>query len=346
MKDFASESNRTFLKGHKMSIQLSNEFIEKYVRFSNPQYIQVYLYLKYRFDTDGEIPSSEAVSGELSIPADRVNFILGYWLSEGKLERSGDGSLVFTESDTEKKHSRPKLRKRSDPKMRPSYKSSEIEAAAEKNQVLSGMFYQAESILGHLLSGNDMELLYSFYDWLGLPCEVIVMLLSYAAGQGKTGKRYLETVAMDWSDRGIDTFDKAEEYISELEEINSSEHKIRSILGIYDRALTQTEKKYIGSWTRELKIAPELVEAAYDRTVENTGKLSWAYMNKILVSWHENGIKDKSGVERENEIFEQTKKSRSYKPKSEKSKFNNYEDTNKTDYASLEEELLNKMLDS
>ena len=64
--------------------------------------------------------------------------------------------------------------------MRPSYKSSEIDSAADKNQVLSGMFYQAESILGHMLSGNEIELLYSFYDWLGLPCEVIVMLLSYA----------------------------------------------------------------------------------------------------------------------------------------------------------------------
>ena len=154
-------------------IELSFEFVEKYVRFANPQYIQVY--------------------------------------------------------------------KRQD-----------------KNQVLSGMFYQAESILGHMLSGNEIELLYSFYDWLGLPCEVIVMLLSYAAKQGKVGKRYLETVAIDWADKGIDTFDKAEEYITQLEEIGSNEHKIRTILGIYDRALTQTEKKYISAWTEELNISPEL----------------------------------------------------------------------------------------
>ena len=124
-----------------------------------------------------------------------------------------------------------------------------------------------------MLSGNEIELLYSFYDWLGLPCEVIVMLLSYAAKQGKVGKRYLETVAIDWADKGIDTFDKAEEYITQLEEIGSNEHKIRTILGIYDRALTQTEKKYISAWTEELNISPELVSLAYDKTVENTGKL-------------------------------------------------------------------------
>ena len=55
---------------------------------------------------------------------------------------------------------RPTKRKRSNAKMRPSYKSSEIDSAADKNQVLSGMFYQAESILGHMLSGNEIELLY------------------------------------------------------------------------------------------------------------------------------------------------------------------------------------------
>ena len=98
-------------------------------------------------------------------------------------------------------------------------------------------------------------------------------------------KRQLETVAIDWADKGIDTFDKAEEYISRLEEIHSNEHKIRSVLGIYDRSLTQTEKKYIKAWTEDLNVSPELVSLAYDKTVENTGKLSWAYMNKILTSW-------------------------------------------------------------
>ena len=29
---------------------------------------------------------------------------------------------------------------------------------------------------------------------------------------------------------------------------------------------------------------------AYERTCLNTGGLSWAYMNKILLRWHENGL--------------------------------------------------------
>ncbi len=321
-------------------ISLNSDFIEKYVRFSNPQYIQVYLYARYLNNTEGAMPEPERLSAELSIPADRVNFILGFWVSQGAVIRDENGELSFAAEDEEAPKPR-RSRSRGGAKMRPSYKSGEIDAAAERNQVLSGMFYQAESILGHTLSGNETELLYSFYDWLGLPCEVIVMLLSYAAKMGKTGKHYLETVAIDWADKGIDTFDKAEEYISRLEAIHSREYKIRSILGIYDRALSQTEKKYIKLWTEETDMPPELVELAYDRTVENTGKLSWAYMNKILKSWHDSGIKDAAGVEREDIIHGKTP------PKNKNAKgFNNFSDSGKTDYSSLEEKLLDLMLDN
>ena len=333
-------------------IELSFEFVEKYVRFANPQYIQVYLYTKYLLNHNDEMPNAETVAGGLCLPADRIKFIFGYWVSLGEMRQIDEDTYEFTEKDKSDKNpsARPTKRKRSNAKMRPSYKSSEIDSAADKNQVLSGMFYQAESILGHMLSGNEIELLYSFYDWLGLPCEVIVMLLSYAAKQGKVGKRYLETVAIDWADKGIDTFDKAEEYITQLEEIGSNEHKIRTILGIYDRALTQTEKKYISAWTEELNISPELVSLAYDKTVENTGKLSFAYMNKILVSWHGEGIKDADGVKRSEEIYGKTKGQKSKKAEQnsnvQKSKFNNYNDTTKTDYDALEEKLLDMMLDN
>lgn len=330
------------------NIELNSEFIKKYVRFANPQYIQVYIYAKYLFEENGEMPDAEKLSTELSLPLDRINFILGYWLSLGEIIQDENGKYMFASVSEHVKKAKPaKSRKRTGANMRPSYKSDEIDAAAEKNQILSGMFYKAESILGHLLSGNETELLYSFYDWLGLPCEVIVMLLSYAAKNGKTGKRYLETVAIDWADKGIDTFDKAEEYISQLEEMHSNEYRIRSVLGIYDRALTQTEKKYIKAWTEDLKVNPDLVALAYDRTVENTGKLSWAYMNKILTSWHDSGITDREGVEREDIIFSKKNSGNSGNDNvnNNKSKFYNYTDTIKTDYASLEEKLLDMMLD-
>ena len=43
-------------------IELSFEFVEKYVRFANPQYIQVYLYTKYLLNHNDEMPNAETVA--------------------------------------------------------------------------------------------------------------------------------------------------------------------------------------------------------------------------------------------------------------------------------------------
>lgn len=331
-------------------IDISYEFAEKYLRYANPVHTQVFLYIKYLYSRNGQIPSVEELAAELDIAENRVKFALGFWVSEGELIQTDDNTYDFPKPNkiSEKAPAKPKRKSRRSSFSRPSYKSNEIDKAAEKNQTLASMFYQAESILGDLLSGSEIELLYSFYDWLGLPCEVIVMLLDYAAKHGKTGKRYLETVAIDWADKGIDTFEKAEEYIKQLEALETAEYQIRSVLGIYDRALTQTEKKYIKNWS-ELGINPKLVSLAYDRTVNNTGKLSYSYMNKILVSWHDEGITDEIGVKRSEEIFglkNGNKNKDGNKSNVKSNKFNNYTQTNKTDYESLEEKLLDMMLDS
>ena len=44
--------------------------------------------------------------------------------------------------------------------------------------------------------------------------------------------------------------------------------------------------------------ADEVVAMAYERTCLNTGGLSWAYMNKILQRWHENGLHTAEEVRR------------------------------------------------
>ena len=68
-------------------IELSFEFVEKYVRFANPQYIQVYLYTKYLLNHNDEMPNAETVAGGLCLPADRIKFIFGYWVSLGEMRQ-------------------------------------------------------------------------------------------------------------------------------------------------------------------------------------------------------------------------------------------------------------------
>lgn len=321
---------------------ISNEFAEKYIRFSNPEYIQVYLYLKYRTEKDGEFPVPEQIAKELDISLEHASFVLDFWVSRGELCRKKTGYAFLEEKVSQKKKEEKVASCRT--QSRPSYTMAEIDGVAARNKAISGLFYQAETVLQKVLTQSDMEMLYSFVDWLGLPVEVVTMLLSYGVKKGKTGRRYLETVAMDWAERGIDTFEAAEAHVMELEERDSIERKICGMLGIFDRALTGTEKKYIKQWADTPGLSLDLVPLAYDRTVSRTGKLSYSYMNKILLSWVEEGLTTQKQVEEREEAFRNgTPAKTGQTPK--RSKFNNYDDTNPVDYGKLEEQLLDLMLD-
>ncbi len=328
------------------SFSVSYDFVEKYVRFSKPEYIQVYLYLQYLVDRDGTFPSKQQISQDLDIAPEHVDFILDFWVSRGELLRTGTEYAFLAPSGqtTIPPQKKPDIVASPKRSTRPSYSMAEIDAVASTNKSISGLFYQAETVLHKILTQADMEMLYSFVDWLGLPVEVITMLLSYGAKRGKTGRRYLETVAMDWADRGIDTFEAAEAYVSELEERDTKERKICSILGIYDRALTTTEKKYLKQWAENPSLSPELITLAYDRTVANTGKLSLNYMNKILQNWLEAGLSSEEEVK--SYEAETRPRSATQKKNPKSNGFVNYVDTNSVDYDKLEEQLLDLMLDN
>lgn len=329
----------------KNSFEVKFEFMENWGRFAKAEYLQIYLYILYIWEKDKKIPTVSELAKKLDRHKDAVENAIDFWITAGVLEKNGKGYIISIEGKTgSKSNKKNKGASKSGLRERPSYTSAEIDAVAEKNKAIDTLFKQAEEILDRILSPSDFELIYSFVDWLGLPVEVVIMLLQYAASRGKTAKRYLETVAIDWADKGIDNYESAEAYIREIELKISNEGKIRGILGIYDRALTQTEKKYISAWTFEKNIPSELVAEAYDRTVAATGKLSWAYMNKILLSWVEDGVKTVDEVREKEALFKLKSAPTKVKTSGKKSKFNNYEDTNKPDYSNFAEQILKDML--
>ena len=321
--------------------EIEFRFMEKWGRFAKAEYLQVYLYILYIWNKDKKVPSVKELAKKLDKTEDSIENAIEFWLTAGTLKKSGRGFAVVSMDESMDASSDKDLAK-SNLRVRPSYNAAEIDAVASVNKDIDNLFREAERILGKILSPSDFELIYSFVDWLGLPVEVVIMLLSFAASRGKTGKRYLETVAIDWAEKGIVTYESAEEYIREIELKLSNEGKIRGILGIYDRALTTTEKKYIRLWTFENNIPAELIAEAYDRTVEATGKLSWAYMNKIVLSWHGDGLKTVEEV-REKETLFKLKNAPSKEKKKKGGKFA-YNDTNKPDYSNYAEQILRDML--
>ena len=130
-----------------------------------------------------------------------------------------------------------------------------------------------------------MDLLQKAQDY-GLAPEYIITVMGYCKSIGKLSMRYVEKTAASWLENGIDTTAKAEKQIEYLSRRHSHEGLVRSAFGIGDRGLTTRERAFI-----QLGYGIDVIRLAFERAVENTGKLSFAYINKVLQNWHAEGVK-------------------------------------------------------
>lgn len=186
----------------------------------------------------------------------------------------------------------------------PEYTSEDIVRRSKEDPGFRAVVDEAQHKLGRTLSTADMKTLFSIYDYLALPADVIFMLIGYCVdvfaekyGPGRLpSMRSIQKEATAWANNEIITIDQADEYIRAAAEKRSRAGKLKSRMGLNGRALTPTERKYLTSWL-ETGIDDDAILIAYDRTVTNTGSLKWSYMNKILESWQSKGIRTAKDVE-------------------------------------------------
>ena len=57
------------------------------------------------------------------------------------------------------------------------------------------------------------------------------------------------------------------------------------------RAPSKNESQYAYRWVIEWKMPDELLNEAYNRCVDNTGKINMKYINAVLERWHQSGIR-------------------------------------------------------
>jgi DnaD/phage-associated family protein len=101
--------------------------------------------------------------------------------------------------------------------------------------------------------------------------------------------RTIEKEAYAWAEQGIDTLEEAAAFIQRQNVYHSRLSQLTRLLQIRGRSLTAAEERYAKAWL-DMGFTDEVFTMAYERTCLNTGGLSWAYMNKILIRWHEAGM--------------------------------------------------------
>ena len=182
------------------------------------------------------------------------------------------------------------------PGERPAYSEQDVLSAMEQDNSFRGLYGEVQRLLGRSLNTEELKILLGFVRYLGLPSDVIAVLVCYCKDRARQrgslrnpSLRTIEKEAYAWAERGIDSMEEAAAFIQTQNVRNSRMHRLMQLLQIRGRSLTPAEERYASGWL-DMGFSEEVIGMAYERTCLNTGGLNWAYMNKILQRWHEQGL--------------------------------------------------------
>ena len=187
----------------------------------------------------------------------------------------------------------------------PEYALEDLNAALnDKASSFPALCDEVERRLGKKLSANDLRVLYTLFDHLALPAEVILMLVGWCTEEmerkyGPGRKPFLSQIRREgfaWARRGIDTMERAEAHIQRLTQLRSREGEVLRLLDIPARPLVEREKTYIAAWD-DMGFDDEAIRMAYEKTVLKKRSMDWGYMNGILRRWHEKGLHTAAAIQ-------------------------------------------------
>lgn len=257
-------------------LNLSASDVQKLLAAASPDASLLYIYIK----AGNPISSAEA---ELSLSPSRIG------CAEVTLRQLG---LIADARPA------PML-----PGERPSYSEQDVLSAMEEDNSFRSLYSEIQRLLGKTLNTEELKILLGFTRYLGMPSDVISVLVCYCKDRARQrgslrnpSLRTIEKEAYAWAEQGIDTMEGAAAFIREQNLRNSRLSRLKKILQIHGRNLTAAEERYAQSWL-DMGFREELISMAYERTCLNTGGLNWAYMNKILQRWHEQGFTSAEDVQ-------------------------------------------------
>ncbi len=329
------------IKGKQDFFMIETSFVDKYIKDANPSFVKVYIYLA-RHLTSSDTVNLEKIAEDTGLLKSDVNSALKYWDKSGvikytaesiellKLSGNTNSLVSFPSEESEKADVKEKPQYQPTASVASAYKASNVIKTVTSDENLSQLFVIIGQLLNKTLSPNDYKIIYSFVDYLNLPKQVIIVLFEYCISISQTNMRYIEKVAYSWADKGINTPERALEYVQKLSAQNSVLAEYKKNFKIRGRDFSDTETAFILSWVNDLNAGEELIMYAYDTSIMNTGKISFRYMDTVIRSAIESGTLDKKNEKLSSNV--------------KKSSFRNYPADTKV--GDIEKQMIEKMMSS
>ena len=220
---------------------VDNIFINDYLPFANDTCVKVYLYGLYKCTTadmyDNTLSSFSTVLG---ISEDDIYTAFLYWQEQGLVQ------ILATEP-------------------------FEVVYMPLKNAITNTKKYnqdkyadfnlQIESIFkGRNITLNEYYQYYEFMEINHVEPEALILIIEYCVrAKGlRIGYSYILTIARNWAEEGIISYEKVENKLMELEQNSTEMGELFKILGI-KRVATIDEKEYVAKWKNDFEFNFETI---------------------------------------------------------------------------------------
>ncbi len=172
----------------------------------------------------------------------------------------------------------------------------EVARRGAESPEIAFLLNEAQKKFGRNITQAEASTLVWLHDYEGLPVAVIIMIIEYIVSEGRGTIKYLERTAVDWSQKEINTVEKAEKHICAIMSSRKAWNRVERAMSIDHRRPSAKEQQAADRWVNEWGFSQDMLRAAYDQCVDATAKISIPYINKILEKWHKAGIKTPEDV--------------------------------------------------
>ncbi len=267
------------MKNYRTTTSASGDFVVprealKYIAGADADVLRVLLFCAAN-------PEFEltAAARECGLDKDRFCSALAFW--------SENGVISVGEKSAPRKKPADLLQ---------SYDSITLADALEKDGSFASVKDSVQDLLGIHMNKNDINLLYNMYHFAGMNADYICTVAAYCAARGKRSMMSITQTALGFYDDGADTFEKLEIMLAERQGLEADRARFITLCGFGSRKLTGKENALLTKWFSEYEMPFDVVRVAYDKMVDTIGEVKLTYLDRILVDWYSNGVKDEQSA--------------------------------------------------
>lgn len=265
---------------------IANDFIDCYMASANGEYVKVYLYvLRHQRET---LDISQIADALNHTEAD-VRRALSYWEKLGVLSMGAQQEQIQAkQEEASSDKSESVLSVGQTAASRQLCSQEQVNFLGNDLEFVQ-LLYIAQQYMRKQFTPRETEVFAYLYDKLQMSAELLEYLVEYCVQSGHANIRYIETVALNWHQKGVNDVEAAKAYTSGF---TKNAFAVMKAFGLGNRRPGDIEREHIERWFLTYGFTREVVLEACNRTLKKTQSPSFDYTEKILSEWYKANVKN------------------------------------------------------